>query len=89
MLKINLIGKLNLMQLAELIKRSKLFISPDSGPMHLAKAVNTKLISLFGTSLSNVWGYKDKNSIIIENKGNVKLINIRKVIGAIRKHGFI
>ncbi len=86
---INLIGKLNLMQLAELIKRSKLFISPDSGPMHLAKAVNTKLISLFGTSLSNVWGYKDKNSIIIENKGNVKLINIRKVIGAIRKHGFI
>ncbi|MDP6642290.1 MAG: glycosyltransferase family 9 protein [Candidatus Nanoarchaeia archaeon] len=84
---LDLTGELDLLQLTELIKRAKLFVSTDSGPMHIAKAVNTKLISLFGTSLSNVWGYKDKNSILIENKGNVKLININQVIVAIKKHG--
>lgn len=81
---INLIGKLSLNQLAELIRRAELFISPDSGPMHIAKAVNTKLIALFGTSLSNVWGYNDKNSIIIENKGDVKLIKPESVIKSIK-----
>ncbi len=81
----NLAGKLSLMQLAELIRRAKLFISPDSGPVHIAKAVNTKLITLFGTSLSHVWGYNDKNSIIIENKSDVKLIKVKKVINAIKR----
>tara|TARA_Y100000310_G_scaffold343159_1_gene449503 strand:+ start:15301 stop:16320 length:1020 start_codon:yes stop_codon:yes gene_type:complete len=82
---LNLCGELNLMQLSELIKRAELFISPDSGPMHIAKAVNTKLIALFGTSLSHVWGYNDKNSLIVENESNVKLINEESVIRNIKK----
>ena len=82
---INLSGKLSLMQLAELIRRAELIICPDSGPMHMAKAVNTRLIALFGTSLSYVWGYNDDKSRLIENKGDVKLINKERVINAIRE----
>jgi len=66
---LNLAGKTNLLELAEIIKRAKIFISPDSGPMHMAVAVKTPTIELFGTSLSEVWGYNDKNNILIERKG--------------------
>ncbi|MBF0493777.1 MAG: lipopolysaccharide heptosyltransferase II [Candidatus Omnitrophica bacterium] len=35
-------------ELAELLKRAKLFISNDSGPVHVAVAVGTPVISIFG-----------------------------------------
>jgi heptosyltransferase III len=40
-------GKLNVLDSAALIKIAKLVIAVDSGPMHLAYALNTKLIALF------------------------------------------
>jgi lipopolysaccharide heptosyltransferase II len=66
---LNLAGKTSLLELAEIIRRAKIFISPDSGPMHMAVAVKTPTIELFGTSLSEVWGYKSKNDMLIERKG--------------------
>lgn len=44
----SLAGKTTLMQLAELLRRAKLVISNDSGPMHIAAAVGAPLVSLFG-----------------------------------------
>lgn len=41
-------GKTSLNQLACLIRRCKVFISPDSAPLHLACAVDTPFIALFG-----------------------------------------
>lgn len=43
-----LAGKTSLSQLAELIKRCRLFISNDTGPMHIAVAVQTPLVAIFG-----------------------------------------
>ncbi len=43
----NLIGRTNLKQLLALIARSRLLLGPDSGPGHMATAVNTPVISLF------------------------------------------
>ena len=40
-------GRLNVLDSAALIKIAKLVISVDSGPMHLAYALNTKLVALF------------------------------------------
>jgi len=45
---INLAGKLSVSQLASILKRCTLFISNDSGPVHIASAVGTPVISIFG-----------------------------------------
>ena len=37
-------------QLAALLKRAHLLISNDSGPMHLAAAMGTQTLALFGTT---------------------------------------
>jgi len=41
-------GNLLVGELAELLSRSRLFISNDSGPVHVAVAVGTPVISIFG-----------------------------------------
>jgi heptosyltransferase-2 len=43
-------GKTSVSQLASLLKRCELFISNDSGPVHIASAVGTPVISIFGRS---------------------------------------
>jgi len=43
----NLVGKTNLLQLLSVIKNSNLIISPDTGPTHIASALNTKTIGLY------------------------------------------
>jgi len=45
---LNLAGKTSLIQLAALFKRADLLISGDSGPMHMAGAVETPLIAIHG-----------------------------------------
>ncbi len=45
---INLIGKLDLLELIALLKQAKLLITHDSGPMHLGKLVDCPTIALFG-----------------------------------------
>jgi lipopolysaccharide heptosyltransferase II len=49
-LAINLAGKTSISQLASLFKRCQLFISNDSGPVHIASAVGIPVISIFGRS---------------------------------------
>ncbi len=43
-----LAGKTSIPQLAALIKRCRLYISNDTGPMHIAAAVRTPLVAIFG-----------------------------------------
>jgi len=45
---INACGKTNVNQLACLIKRCAVYISADSSPLHIAAAVGTPIIALFG-----------------------------------------
>jgi heptosyltransferase-2 len=45
---INLCGKLQLREFAALINRCTLFISNDTGPMHMAAALGVSLIAIFG-----------------------------------------
>ena len=45
-----LVGRLSLRQLAALLQRARLLVSNDSGPVHLAAAVNARTVVLFGTS---------------------------------------
>lgn len=45
---INAIGQTSITELAALIKRCQVFISSDSAPMHVAAAMETPLVALFG-----------------------------------------
>ncbi|MEI6083622.1 MAG: glycosyltransferase family 9 protein, partial [Verrucomicrobiota bacterium] len=44
----NLAGKTDLLELAELYRQCAVVITNDSGPMHLAAAVGTPVIAIFG-----------------------------------------
>jgi heptosyltransferase I len=47
---LDLIGKDTLEQLPALLSRAQLLLSPDSGPMHIANAVGTKVLGLHAAS---------------------------------------
>ena len=49
----NLTGRTDLIQLAGIIKESSLFITHDTGPMHLAQALKVPTIALFGPTDPN------------------------------------
>jgi heptosyltransferase-3 len=49
-------GKLTLKQLAALSARARLFVGVDSAPMHIAAAMQTPTIALFGPSGDIEWG---------------------------------
>jgi len=46
---------LSIPELAELIRGAQLYIGNDSGPMHLAAAVGTSTVAVWGSSDSRRW----------------------------------
>ena len=66
----DLCDKLNVLELDEVMKKCSLVISGDTGPMHIAEAVNANLIMLAGSSVREFGFYpQNKNSIILKNSG--------------------
>ena len=53
---VDLCGKLNLKQLAALTREARLFVGVDSVPMHIAAAMQTPVVVLFGPSGELEWG---------------------------------
>ena len=47
---LSMVGKTTLKSLAAMIKRCHLFITNDSGPMHIAAAVGTPIVAIFGST---------------------------------------
>jgi len=58
---------LSLRQLASVIKYADIFIGNDSGPMHIASAVGTKIVAFFGPSLPKHWAPYGDNLIFFKN----------------------
>ena len=80
---INLAAKTNLRQLAGILKRCRLLISGDSGPMHLAAAVGTPVLAIFRNDLpgktAKRWGPWGKGHIVIE-KSSLSDITVDEVL---------
>ena len=58
---LDLIGKDTLKQLPALLARADLLVTPDSGPMHIANAMGTKVLGLHAASNANRSGpYSDR-----------------------------
>jgi ADP-heptose:LPS heptosyltransferase len=68
-------GAFNLKQLGALCKRLDLFITADTGPLHIANAVGAKrIIALFGPTSSNITGpYPLKNVVILSKNVGCKI----------------
>jgi heptosyltransferase-3 len=58
---LDLSGRLSLPQLACLSARASLFLGVDTAPMHMAAAVGTPVIALFGHSKALAWGPWDND----------------------------
>jgi heptosyltransferase II len=63
-------GQLTLLQSAELIRRCKVLISNDSAPMHLAVAMGTPVIAIFGATVPE-FGFapRGEHDVVMEIKG--------------------
>jgi len=85
---VNLTGSLTLRQLAALLQRSRLLVSNDSGPVHLAAAVGTSTITLFGTPDAATgprrWGPWGAGHTVIW-KASMEAITVEEVFEALRK----
>jgi heptosyltransferase-3 len=63
---VNLVGQLSLKELGALIARARLFFGMDSAPMHLAAAVQTPAVALFGPSGVFNWGPWGEGHLVIK-----------------------
>jgi len=96
---INLCGKTTINQLAALIKKCAVYLSADSAPLHIASAVKTPFIGLFGPTDPRRHIPPGENSIVIKkelkcspcykpncsNKKCMKSITPQEVLEAIKK----
>jgi ADP-heptose:LPS heptosyltransferase len=71
---INLVGKTSFDELCSVLKYSSLHIDTDGGCVHLAKAVNTKSVVLFGPSNAEYVGYDDNINIVATSCRNCFVI---------------
>lgn len=72
-------GKLNFNELGYLIKGAKLLITNDSGPLHLAAALNIPTISFFGPETPVLYGpLGEKHIIFFKNIDCSPCINVHK-----------
>ncbi|MFQ6037000.1 MAG: glycosyltransferase family 9 protein [Candidatus Aminicenantales bacterium] len=60
------VGRLNLRELRELIRRASVYVGPDSGPMHIAASTATPIVALFGPTLPAHFAPWQAEAVLIE-----------------------
>jgi len=85
---VNLVGRLTLNQLAALLARARALVSNDSGPVHLAAAVKTNTLVLFGASSPATgprrWGPWGEGHVVIW-KPSMEAIAVEDVFAALKR----
>ncbi len=67
---LNTTGRLSLLQSAELLRRCSVLISNDSASMHLAVAMRTPVVAIFGATVPEFGFYPyGEHDIVVETKG--------------------
>ena len=62
---VDLTGRTNLRDVAMVLKMSMLLLTADSGLMHIAYAVGTPTVSLFGSGIEKKWAPRGKQHIVL------------------------
>lgn len=65
---LSLAGELNLKEVGALIEVSRLFIGVDSCPLHIASAVGTPTVCLFGPSEPRIWNPPGEKHVVIRKQ---------------------
>ncbi len=89
---LDLSGRTTIKQLAAVSEASDLFLGVDSAPMHIAAAVGTPVVALFGPTQENLWGPYGRGHIVISKdmpckpckKGSCEGIELRECMKAIK-----
>jgi heptosyltransferase-2 len=63
---IDLTGKTSLLQLAALLERCVLLVTNDTGTMHVAAAVGTPVVALFGSTPSHITGPWGEGHVVVK-----------------------
>lgn len=84
----NITNKTSLNELAVILKKCKLLVSGDSGPVHLASCVGTPVIALFRSDLpgktARRWGPWGEGHTVIE-RNNLADITVKDVLDKIEE----
>jgi ADP-heptose:LPS heptosyltransferase len=65
---IDLTGKTNLGETAYILSHSKALITGDSGLMHIAYAVGTPTVTLFGAGIEKKWAPRGNRHVVINKR---------------------
>jgi heptosyltransferase-2 len=85
---IDLTGRTSLVQLGSVLKKCRLLVSCDSGPVHLATSVGTKVLAIFRNDIpgktAKRWGPWGKGHLVIE-KPDLSQITVDEVFSKIKE----
>ncbi|MFA6078296.1 MAG: lipopolysaccharide heptosyltransferase II [Candidatus Omnitrophota bacterium] len=74
---VNLAGMTTVADIASVLRNSRLFISNDSGPVHIACAVGTPVVAIFGRSDRGLspdrWGPSGRNDIALHKDAGCEI----------------
>lgn len=68
----------NLQELATLSRSARLFIGSDTGPLHLAAAVGTPCVGLYGPTVPGLCGPYGNVHRVVQPDGSVRLVRMRR-----------
>jgi ADP-heptose:LPS heptosyltransferase len=64
---IDVSGKTSIDELIEILRKTQLLITNDTGPMHLASCLNSSVIALFGPCSPSQYGFGENVHVIYKN----------------------
>lgn len=81
----DLVGHTSLRQFAALARRARVFVGCDTGPMHLAAAVGTPVVALFGPADPARTGpYGAEHVVVRAPQGRMGELTLESVLDAVR-----
>jgi heptosyltransferase-2 len=76
----------SLVEVAALLSRVRVYVGNDSGVTHLAAALGTPTVALFGPSEAAVWGPRAANvEVLSAPRGDLSALEAAQVLGAVRR----
>jgi ADP-heptose:LPS heptosyltransferase len=82
----NIMGETSVRDLVSIIRRSRIFVGPDSGPLHIADLLNIPSLGLYGPTSPISWGLLGKSSRVL--KTDVPCSPCYKDVGNFPECGF-